>query len=291
MSIIVHRPAGANVTKENPIGVLYLSSGTTPPPLIDDIHPDGSIRLVPSSLDEFHFQRKMNGIWGDASLLASSSSLRLGRDLSIESAGSWIQTTSNSQSVGAKRLIPHVHYNNNIGSFGIHAPAVAKMEFRHIFIGELDEQTEGTVLTTTLPGEGLDSQHDGVFVTKMYLTTGTIAATDEVTLSIHNTSELGAQYFKETFPASTFPANSEIELDFYGVIQVVNVSPTFFKLSSNQPISIMRSNTAGGIWWLGADIQSFRAYKLLEDRMVLNKRAGMILSRAGNFITTTRVRN
>lgn len=282
-----------DVTRQNQIHYLYLKGNET------DI---GSMRIQvdPITGAKFHFEIVNEfGVWEDASLLAAVSSLGLGRDLQIESAGGWIQTLSASDAAEAKRLIPHVHYNAG-GSFGLHSPTVAEQRIEDDW--QFRQDAENIPSTDQIMTFEMD---DNIFSTKFYFRMGGSIPQngDVVTFTIHNGSDTNAPItFLKRYHGSQFIANPDWEteaivntpLDLNGIatmnydVHRLNNDVTFRLQCDGAPISLLVETAPyreyeANAWWFAMDYQSFLGEAIVQENLVLDLNLDPIVVRSDNI--------
>ena len=75
--------------------------------------------------------------------------------------------------------------------------------------------------------------------------------------------DTGILIFDQTYPASDFPANTEIRLTLEGFLEFDFGDNTFTRISSAANFSL-RTNLAGTVWWLAVDFSSIKDDDLLQ---------------------------
>lgn len=192
----ISRPSGVNVGVNNPGEIVYIKGNA---------FTDGSIRLnlKPGDTD-ITLEQRESGVFNPTGLRLSANTLFLDRQLSISSVGLFLQI--NALGPDRKFLATSIEYDDT-GSDVAFTPIIGVLET------DVSEQpifnTEKTSKTffefSTIPVSEL--------ISVLHLKTGTTAATEPVNMLISTgTSPGGTIIFDFDFPASQFPANSDISI-------------------------------------------------------------------------------
>jgi len=265
--------AHPNVEVRNDTQIIYLKG---------DEDTDGSLRMIPSvDQQEFHFQIRLEGVWADASIQISVGSIVMGLDLQIESAGGWIITSSHGTSGAVKRIIPHTHFSDN-GSFGRHSAEVGKKVFRNIIQPVYDDEIIVTSTSTIIVPPV------NAWISKVYVKIGSVAATENVMVTLRRINEFGSIYFQREYPPHVFgPALTEVEVELKGLIQITEGFPVHVQIESSANLSFQSYSLTDQIWY-ALDTQAFEAIGFLQDSMTLTNDAGLVFSNSGDFVTASK---
>ena len=174
-----------------------------------DADTDGSIRLMPDAVDAVNveFQLRSNGVWNDTGIQIAASTVYLGRELEVSSGAEYIRTTVASEP-GFQSLAPHIPYTEESGTSPYpDTPILSPITIREVFQPDDSREVSGTTIAYAGPAPRRE------LTTAAYYKTGSIAATEPVTLEFRRDSESGILFFRIEYPSSTFPAESEIRLD------------------------------------------------------------------------------
>ena len=142
---IINRPSGVDVTKRNPVSVIYI--GNINEGQIGAENINGSVRFIvpvdgPAQIE----LRSTAGVWGVTSLTLEDDSLLLGKDGSIGWSAGFIETKSKSNPTDHNRaLIPHVEFDE-FGSKASHSPQL-NTDHPHVFF----ENPVSEITSTTVP--------------------------------------------------------------------------------------------------------------------------------------------
>ena len=263
----ITRPQVQDVTRYNTREFLYLRGSTA------ETAQNGDMRIQIINGNTFHLEVLELDVWVDAPIKTALGSIEFGWDMALGAAGGWLQTVSRSEGTGAKRLIPHIHYNDN-GSFGLHAPSLNEKGFdedwQWIFDGESAPFTDAS---NTFPID------ENALISKLYFKCGSNvpAPTDLTEVSIYEGSVVDEDslYFRKRFIGSHWIADTEISLDLGGEVQIIydrhraNNDITMRIQSFGDPLSLL-IRESNQLWWLGLDVQRFKAEQIQQENQVLD---------------------
>ncbi|MCP3685827.1 MAG: hypothetical protein GY861_24525, partial [bacterium] len=216
---------------------------------------DGSIRFaVDSDTGKAAIEKKNSGVWQGTELIIAPGTLYLGESLGLSAAGHHLMAE---HSEGTHK---HLYAHRPVTSTGT-ADEVTVLKLTDHVIREISHSDE----STTMVGNALNYQvvaTKRVMLEKVYLKTGSTAATAPVTLRVYdgpdNTYPL---MWKWTYPIIAFPANSEIELDIPGFLEYEAGETTSAYYSSTAAFSLKGST--GGQPWRATD-----NYTAIEENML-----------------------
>ena len=187
---------------ENPLipGTLYIKGSE---------FVNGSIRLKFTEGDiDAHIALRTNGVWNDTGLRISSSSLRLGRDMTLSAIAGFMETRNPSAVAGHQRaFISHIEFDET-RTLEVHAPILDKSTTHVVYSGAVSEiigQTIGIQLGIS-PGRVVDESIHEV---------GSVGATEPVTVSFYvGTDNTGVLFNRRVLPASDLVANTTLTIDY-----------------------------------------------------------------------------
>ena len=282
MPLSIQRPAPIDVTKSNPNSRNYITTDDT---FVDpgDNVPNGSIRLqfTPGET-QAHLELKTNGVWNDTGLRLASSSLQLGRDMTVSSVAGFLETLNPSATVGhQKTLIPHMEFVPEGTLEHGHLPILDKLATFDTFPGPAIGQSVGTAIgqiLSGLPGRALKTSTHEV---------GTVGATAQVTVSFYiGTDNTGTLIFKRNFGANTFVADSPFIIDYDEDFGFEGSIPVFQEFTSANNISL-KTNMVG-------DVITTETGHLLDEieivsaELVMTDNLGFIFNNEREFVTHQR---
>lgn len=189
-----------DATINNPSSTLYIKGSE---------FVDGSIRFLFTEGDPTaHIESRTNGVWNDTGLRLSSSTLELGRDMSLSAIAGFLETRNASAVVGHQRsFIPHIEFDET-RTLEVHAPILDKPTIHVAFSGAVSEITGTTigVLLGVSPGRAVDQSIHEV---------GSVGATQPVTVSFYvGTDNTGVLFNRKVLPASDLVANTTLTIEY-----------------------------------------------------------------------------
>lgn len=191
---------GEYLSSRNTQGIVYIKGNDTT---------DGSIRIILTEGDaEAHIESRANGVWNATGFRFSAGSIELGRDLSLEAAGSFLETFNEAIPDEHQRaLIPHIPFDNT-GTKFFHTPVLDTETTETIFSIAVSEVIGKTI------GISFNSNHTR-FIRETFHEVGTIAATAEVMYSVYiGIDNTGILVTRKMLPASALAANTTLNVSF-----------------------------------------------------------------------------
>lgn len=240
------------VTKQNSTGILYIKG---------DAVTDKSQRFIIDPEDNIaEIQLRTGGaggVWDNTSFRISSDSLMIGRDMTLSSAGSFLEIFSISSPVGHQRsLIPHSEFNE-AGSQGNHVPLVDILKNFSLFT------TPTSQIISTAIGQVINIQQ-ALLLDRGFFLTGTIPAADPVRLSFYlGTDNNSSPFFIMNYVAADFPANTLVDLDFNDDFGIENDEDIFLEFTSDSNFSLQVDASAN-------IIMSFDAHEMKEADIIID---------------------
>lgn len=264
----------SNVNIVNPLNVVYMKGS-------EDT--DNSVRLILE--DEITtIERRAGGVWNPSDLELGGDTLLLGHNISISAIAHHVQI--NSVEGEDQSLVLDVPFDDT----GTGHPRTPVLGQRIPFLPiQPDFSSESTFTSKSYPL--VVSQLDQGFVYSMTTKTGAVAATDSVTFTVtEGFAPGGALFFKRVYPASLFPANSDIILDFpspLGFNAGDEISLTF---TSDSNISL-KENSSNTFPYGVLDFQPLTHEDILSfhtgtDQLIIDDNTGNILvDSSGNVMS------
>lgn len=228
-----------------------------------DSETDGSIRLVPdlSSGTELEVQRRSEGVWNDTGIVIAASTVYLGRELQISAAGEYMLTKDGDTEI--KSLVPHVRFDAVDGTAGsVAVPNVGALQPGVILQSDDSGEISGTTIQFPLVSTDL------LLANALILKTGATAATAEFTLNLYRNAIGDGLFYKRTYPASRFPANSDVTLSTDGLVEIFDNSTFYAEFVSTEVISL-KAEATNTIPYFGANY-----YALEEDKITPDEQGG-----------------
>lgn len=236
----------ANV--KNDLEVLYIKG---------DSSTDGSIRLsIDSVSDNTQIEKRISGIWQPASFETGPNSLWVGNNIGLAAVGHHLATESTDG---------HLHFH-------AHSPFDGGLISEDTIVVDAYGYTERMVLQSDDSGEWAGSIWNSESLSSMdtispfiYFKTGSTPASDIVRFQVWEggAEGVGQLIFDESYPASDFPADSEIKLPLNGYLEFTAGMTYFNRISSDSDFSL-KTNSAADSIWIASDISLVREDALLQ---------------------------
>lgn len=264
-----------SIAQANPVSELYTKGS-------DNV--DGSIRAIPDIgvEEDEEFQLRKEGVWNDTGIQIAAATMKLGRELLVSAGGEFIRTGSISDP-NFEALIPHIQFTDDGTSQSAHLPILSAKIIKRPFQPDDSSVRTGTNISYFGPAPSTE------FVTAIYYRTGPTAATQPVTLTVRITSFDGLIIFRQAFPASTFPANTEIKLDAIQAVSVILEQNLFVSLTSDAVFSLKVESTFNIVPWLSTDLFLVTEEDLISsttgmDRVLIDQLGHIVADQSGNLV-------
>ena len=264
------RPSAPDLTVSNPSNIVYL---------LGDESTDGSVRLI-IDVDIPEIQERKLGIWVAGELRLDASTLFLGRDVSIRGVGSHLQV--NSAESNEKSLLLEVGFDD-AGTELPHAHVLGARQNRVVFssniVGEIVTSLFELPVTSFLTA----------FRYKYYFKTGSVAATQSVTMALTKGSTPGGTLvFTKTMPASQWSASTEVEVELDGALSLSVGAPLLLTISSAANFSLIGDLANGGNFF-AMDFQPFSLEDVIAistgtDRFLVDNSGEDMADNSGNLM-------
>ncbi len=161
---------------------------------------------------------------------------------------------------GVAGFFPHSRYQSHLTIEDTEVLYAYAYTVRYISQSDESGEWSGTVFDSivTSPSESMTNA--------VYIKTGVIAATEPVRICIfEGEDETGELVFDQVYPASDFPANTEVFLKLDGASEYTAGITYFGRYKSDATFSL-KTNAAGTEKWLAVDLTSVRHDSMLQTR-------------------------
>ncbi len=203
----------------------------------------------------FVFEERIEGLWQPASILSGANSIWVGHNVGLAGIGHHLATES-----------PDGHYH-----FHAHSEYDGETSITDAQILNIYQYTERLVYQPDESGNWTGTIYEFIspapahtLVTKGYLKTHTTAASEPVHIQTWvGTDDTGAKIFDQWYPASNFPALSEIDIEYSGGLEFETGNNYFTRYSSEENFS-MKMNASNTFPWVAADMGMVREDNLLQ---------------------------
>lgn len=238
---MIAKPVSPDITVSNPSKVVYWG----------DPADDGTTRIIVNGVI-LEVQEKKIGIWAGGELRLDAGTLLLGNDVSVKGIGSHLQVNSNE--ANRKSLLLEVAFDD-AGTELPHTHILGPRQNRVVFVS--NETGEIVTSLFELPVTSFLT----AFRYKYYFKTGSVAATQQVNMTLSKGSTPGGTIvFTQPMPASQWPANTEVEIELDGPVSLSVGAPLLLTISSAANFSLIGDAANGGNFF-AMDFQAFS----LED--------------------------
>lgn len=202
-------------------------------------------------------EKLIDDLWQPASFETGPNSLWVGRNVGIAGVGHHLVTES-----ADGHLHFHAHSEYDEETCITDAQIVNVYQFTERLVYQPDESGSWTGTNY----EFISPAPEHTIVSKGYLKTDTTAATKPVRIQTWTgTDDTGDLIFNQWYPASNFPASSEIDIEYAGALEFVTGNNYFTRYSSEADFS-MKMNAAGTFPWVAADLGMVREENLLQTK-------------------------
>jgi len=221
---------------------------------------DGSRRIIIDLLDNTAtVESRATGVWNPGELQLAQGSLLLGREVKLSALGQHILITN---PVEDQRIVLDQGFND-FGTGFPQSTILAPLIVRLVIQPDDSEELVLTEHTSAIVPVALNLS------SVAYLKTGSVGATDDVSLVFsEGIPPNDIIFFKQNFPASEFPANTEVVIDMTpGVNFDANVQINGF--ISSETAFALRYDTTSTFLWFALDTQQQGDEDLLTETLVL----------------------
>ena len=181
----------------NPTGMTYISGSESI---------DGSARLSRGVADSVKIEERENGVWNKGKLQISADTLYLGDDIRVGAIGHYFDIYSVSQDQAAISVV--INYDTT-GTEEAIVPILAPKEFN-------------VITNSDFAGENIGTSYNyivqipvGYVLSKIHYKTGSVSASSQITVRVYRgtIANLNKLIFEQNYPASQFPANSDVSIN------------------------------------------------------------------------------
>ena len=268
----IQHPSSIDVSSNNPNDIVYIKGNETT---------DGSIRLIINGQDITSLESRALGVWNRSELELSGKTLFLGSNLALAAVGSSLLIKSLE---GSKKFIGIDAEFNDEGSLPPRSPLVGELVPRLILQPIFSTEEISKIFTRAATIEQPISGFGSVF----YLKTGSKDATAPVTIEITGGLVPGGDtFFKEEFPASVFPKNTEVVIPLSTPVGFFAGQSILSTVFSADEFSLL--GDIGGEFWVAFDFQFVEFEELLPhssgtDRILSDDNGNILVDEQGNLI-------
>lgn len=249
--------------------------------IVGDDVTDGSIRVILDSLSGIAtVETRADGVWNPGEFQLSQGSLFLGRDVKIASAGHHLIVETSD--VDAEKTFVLGQEFDDTGSGFPEATIVSALDIRVIKQSDnsvsLTLTDHSSVVTSTL-----------VLAEKIYIQTGSTGATSDVQIIVtEGVSPNDIVAFQQNFPSSTFPANSEIEMDVSPGIEFDPDRQIEVSFTSSTAFTMLYDTTSTFLWF-ASDEQQLDHEDLLTETLILTNDLSIVFTNEGELLRSNEV--
>ena len=274
MVINVQRSGSTNLARSNPFNTLYIkgSEGV-----------DSSIRLIFTEGDNFaHIELRTGGVWNDTSFRFDSSSVLLGRDLSLSAVGGFLETVNFSMMAQhLKTLVPHIEFTITGTMGAAHMPVLDTRETFIVFAGPKTGEIVGTTI-----GQAFTISPTRVLHSAEHLV-GSVGATEEIRISYYKGSDnTGIEINRMAIDPSDFVADQPLIITYDSDFGFENIQTVFFEFTSDSDISL--STNAGGDVITSQVGHTLAELDIILDELVLANDLSLTFDNDLNFVVNNR---
>ena len=200
-------------------------------------------------------EQEIDGVWEPASFATGPESLWIGRAVGIAAGGHHILTEDHT---GAYHFHTHSDFDGDLSL------SDSKTLYAHTFaegyVAQDDDSNEW--IGTSFSWQSTGTIHG--LMQKGYWRTGSVAATEPVSIRVWEGTGMGGDLiFDQTYPASTFPASTEVGTHEAGFIEL-EVDTTYFMVISSTANFSLKTNAAETEPWNAVDLVMVRYDNLLQ---------------------------
>jgi len=224
---------------------------------------EGSRRFsIDSDTDIPVIEKLVDGLWQPASFETGPNSLWVGRNVGVAGIGHHLVTEG---ADGHLHFHTHSEFENGLTTTEVQL--LNAYEHLDNFNYQPDDSNEwiGQTYEFIAPPSTGD-----VLVQNIYIKTGSIAASNKIRHQIWSGAfDTGVLVYDQTYPASQFPANSEITLQAMGWVEYSKGKTYYTRYSSDSDFSILL-NASGTFPWLSLDVSYIREDRLLQTKQYVD---------------------
>ena len=243
--------------------------------IVGDEFTDGSVRLIFTAGDDVaHVEARADGVWNDTGFRFASSSVEVGRDLTISAAAGFMETNNPSALVGhVKSLIPHIEFDDD-GSRQVQTPILAEETIVVVYgnaVGETNAKSIGIDL----------GQVPSRLIEHSFHEVGTVGAVDDVEVSIYvGTDNTGVLINRRILPASQLPAKTQLDINYDNDLGFEGGSNIFMEFVSDTSFTL-ETDVAGNPVTTH-EMHELSTIEILTENLIFNNALGHVLDNSLN---------
>lgn len=229
--------------------------------IVGDEDTDGSERFMIDEINNLPtIEQRQNGVWNIGELQLPQGALLLGRRAAISTSGHHVLVTP---TAGANQLILlEVEYDDS-GTLKPVVPVLGPKFIRRI--AQPDDSLEVTLLDHAVEFNVAIV----LMITRIYIKTGATAASEDVQFTLSTgIPPNDTVFFRENFAASSFPADSEVEINLMPGLEFDPGEQINSSISSETAFTL-KYNAASTTPWFALDIQEQIHEDILTETLVL----------------------
>lgn len=217
-------------------------------------------------------QELKDDIWQYGSLITGAATLWLNL-LGLSSIGDFLVTQKR---VGDFHFFAHSHFDGQISTNQTQILDLYEFVERDIF------QSDNSDVFTGSSFSFVATVTESVLSNKFYFQTDIIPANKPITISVWEGTieERDNKIFKQIYPASEFPASTEIILMAFGRLKLIEGNSYLVKIESEADFSL-KTNASISIPWMATDDSNFREDDILQVRSYDSRNDGIYSFTAG----------
>ena len=202
-------------------------------------------------------EKRVDGIWQPTSFKTGPTSVWIGPRIGVAAAGHHMVTED---SDGTWHFHTHSDFDAEVSTSDSHVINAYQYTVRDIVVPDDTGEWTGTTYEYNYPSA------DHRIIQRAYYKTGATAATDVVRLQVwEGTDDTGYVVFDQKYPASKFPANTEIIVDAIGFVEFDTGLNYFVRMSSDSNFSLKGTSDMTYPWTAG-DVTLVRLDNLLQTK-------------------------
>lgn len=237
---------------------------------------DGSIRVILDALSGIAtIENRADGVWNPGEFQLAQGSLHLGRDVRLSAAGHHLIITTVDEDT-EKTLVLGQQFDDTGTGFP-ESSIVSALEIRVI------KQSDNSVSLTLTDHSSVISSSLAL-VEKMYIQTGSTAASSDVEFILsEGISPDDIVVFQQNFPSSTFPADSEVEIDVSPGIEFNPDRQINASFTSDTAFTLLYDTTSTFLWF-ATDEQQIDHEDLLTETLILTNDLSIVFTNEGELL-------
>lgn len=241
---------------------------------------DGSIRLrfdVPND-DVAFMESRASGVWNDTGIRFASSSVKIGRDMTLSAIAGFLETDNPSQTAGHDRsFIPHIIFNENgTKDEPPHTPILQAFETFVVFSGAVSEIVSTTIGQAygVIPARIVeDSIHE----------VGTVGSSEPVTVSFYTGNDnTGTLFNRRILPANALVADTTLTINYDEDLGFDANVPIFMEFTSDASFSL-KTDSGGDILTTHTGHELDERDILIDD-LIIKEDAGLVFANDASLV-------